>query len=176
MLFILPSWHQLPTSLLCPELIRCREDDNDNVLDEVFSNGNGDDMEHAGLAGPDFLRKVADLLQGNHTNGSPLNSNFLQQQLAAMKGKTFSLLNIGSFFFRTTCRNAFHSHKRKRVTDSCHDPTLSSLHLNWKFLRHPWKVTSSNYDTFSWLLEYKWSWYVPMNMYEHVSIHFRCNK
>ncbi|KAF1747703.1 hypothetical protein GCK72_024169 [Caenorhabditis remanei] len=58
------------------------QEDEGNTSDEVFSNGNGDDMEQVGST--EFLRRVADILQGNPVNGS-LNSNFLQQQLAAFK-------------------------------------------------------------------------------------------
>ncbi|EGT30422.1 hypothetical protein CAEBREN_07371 [Caenorhabditis brenneri] len=59
------------------------QDDEGNTSDEVFSNGNGDEME-AGFAGTEFLRKMADMIQGSQSNGS-LNSNFLQQQLASLK-------------------------------------------------------------------------------------------
>uniref|UniRef100_A0A1I7UQ60 POU domain protein n=1 Tax=Caenorhabditis tropicalis TaxID=1561998 RepID=A0A1I7UQ60_9PELO len=60
------------------------QEDEGNTSDEVFTNGNGEDMEQAGLAGTEFLRRVADMLQGNQSNGT-LNSNFLQQQLASLK-------------------------------------------------------------------------------------------
>ncbi|CAI2356992.1 unnamed protein product [Caenorhabditis sp. 36 PRJEB53466] len=65
----------------------CIREDDDNVSDDIFSNGNCDDMEQAGLAGTDFLRRVADILQGNQ-NGSALNSHFLAQQLSAMKDQS----------------------------------------------------------------------------------------
>uniref|UniRef100_A0A8R1HLV3 POU domain protein n=1 Tax=Caenorhabditis japonica TaxID=281687 RepID=A0A8R1HLV3_CAEJA len=66
----------------------CFREDKDNTSDEVFSNGNGEEMEQVGLAGTDFLRRVADILQGNQISSSSLNTDFLQQQLAAIKEQT----------------------------------------------------------------------------------------
>eukprot|EP00081_Caenorhabditis_elegans_P002737 NP_001024977.1 POU domain protein [Caenorhabditis elegans] len=77
---ILASLRQIANNDLSEHCIR---EDEGNTSAEVFSNGNGEDMEQAGLAGTDLLRRVADMLQGNH-NGS-LNSHFLQQQFAAFK-------------------------------------------------------------------------------------------
>lgn len=62
-----------------------QEDEGGNTSEEPVTNGNhSEDMEQ--IAGPDFLKKVVDILQATDgTLGATLNPHFFQQQLAALK-------------------------------------------------------------------------------------------